>query len=152
MATPGKLNDVTLLVPMPDEMQDAADSTSRTAYLTPADAEYGSWMILWTGTIPNTRQRQGAANRATPNRKKAARLFNRDEYRIRALMEGVFGAEESRRRHLHCRFIRTDNRLRFAKGRAIAWNVRAPSRFEWANRLKAPPPSSDGQQMHAERA
>ena len=130
MATPGKLHDVTLLVPMPDEMQDAADSTPRTAYLTPADVEYGSWMILWTGTIPNTKQRQGATNRATPNRKKAARLFNQDEYRIRALIEGVFGAEESRRHQLHCRFIRTDNRLRFTKGRAIAWNVRAPSRLE----------------------
>ena len=54
-----------------------------------------------------------------PNRRKAARLFNRDEYPLRDLIEGIFGAEERRRHRLHCRFVRTDNRLRFAKGRAI---------------------------------
>ncbi len=47
--------------------------------------------------------------------------------------------------------VRTDNHLRFAKGRAIAWNVRAPGRFEWANRLKVPIPSYGGQQTHTVR-
>ena len=107
-------------------------------------------MIFWTGMIPpNIKQRQGATNLATPNRKKAARLFNQDEYRLRALIEDVFGAEESRRHQMHCWFVRTDNRLRFAKGRAIAWNVWALNRFEWANRLKVPIPSYGGQPMHA---
>ena len=32
--------------------------------------------------------------------------------------------------------VRTDNRLLFAGLRAIAWNVRAPGRFEWDNRLR----------------
>ena len=32
--------------------------------------------------------------------------------------------------------VRTANRLRFAKWRVIAWNVRAPGRFERTNRLK----------------
>ena len=65
---------------------------------------------------------------------------------------GAARPEESRRHQLHCRFTRTDNRLRFAKGRAIAWNVRALNRFEWANRLKVPIPSYGGQQAHAECA
>ena len=38
------------------------------------------------------------------------------------------------------------------RGRAIAWSVRAPGRFAWANRLKVPIPSYGGWQMHAERA
>ena len=67
------------------------------------DAEYNYWMIFWTGMIPHTKQRQGATNRATPNRKKAARLFDRGGYRMMVLIEGVFGAEESRGRQLHCR-------------------------------------------------
>ena len=107
-------------------------------------------MIFWTGMIPNIMQRQGATNRATTNRKKVVGLFDQDEYPLSAMIEGVFGAEEGRRHHQHCRFVRTDNRLRFAKGRAIAWNVRAPGRFEWANRLKVHIPSYGGQQMHAE--
>ena len=36
---------------------------------------------------------------------------------LKALIEGIFGAEETRRHQLHCRFVREDNRRRFAKGR-----------------------------------
>ena len=43
MATPGNVNDVNMLVPMPDEMSDAADSSSRTASFTPTG-----------GTVPST--------------------------------------------------------------------------------------------------
>ena len=57
------------------------------------------------------------------------------------MIEGVFGAEETRRHQLHCRFIRDDNRRRFAKGRAIAWNIRVLSRFECAARLNISIPS-----------
>ena len=101
---------------------------------------------------PNIKQRQGATNRTTPNRKKTARLFDQDWYPLRAMIECVFGAEESKRHHLHCQFVRTDNRLWFGKGRAIAWNMRALGRFEWADRLKIPIRSYGGQQMHVECA
>ena len=58
------------------------------------DAEYGSWLIFWMGMIHSgTGQRRGAANRAAPNRRRAAGLFDRDEHRLRALIEGVSGAE-----------------------------------------------------------
>ena len=63
------------------------------------------------GFIPNIKQRKDAANRGKPSRKKAARLFDQDEYRKRGMIEGVFGAEEAKRHQLHCRFIREDNRL-----------------------------------------
>ena len=44
------------------------------------DAEYGSQMIFWTGMIPSpsTRQRRGSINR-----RKAARLFDLVEHRMR---------------------------------------------------------------------
>ena len=40
---------------------------------------------------------------------------------------------------------------RFAKGRAIAWNIRVLNRFECANRLRIPIPSYGGL-AHAECA
>ena len=61
----------------------------------------------------------------------------------------AFGAEETRGHQLHCRFVREDNRLRFAKGRAMAWNIRVLNRFQCANRLNIPMPSYGGL-AHAE--
>ena len=91
--------------------------------------------------IPNIKQRKDATSQGKPSRKKAAGLFNPDEYRLRALIEGIFGAEETRGHQLRCRLVRADNRRQFAKGRAIAWNIRALNRFEHANRLCIPIPS-----------
>ena len=54
------------------------------------------------------------------------------------------GSEETRRHQLHCRFVLEDNRRQFAKGRAIAWNIRVLNRFECANRLNIPIPSYGG--------
>ena len=66
------------------------------------------------------------------------------EYKKRRLIEGIFGAEETRRYQLHCRFVLDKNRILFAKGRAIAWNIRVLNRFECANRLHIPIPSYGG--------
>ena len=60
------------------------------------------------------------------------------------MIEGVFGAEEAKRHQLHCRFIREDNRLRFAKIRAIAWNIKVLNRFECASKLWIPIPTYGG--------
>ena len=84
------------------------------------------------GMTPNIKQRKDAVSRGKPYRKKAAGLFDGEEYNGRSLIEGVFGAEETRRHQLHCRFVRDDNLRRFAKGRAIAWNIRVLNRFEYA--------------------
>ena len=62
-------------------------------------------------------QAQDATSRGRPGRKKAAGLFSLDGYKLRAPIEGVFGAEETRGHQLHCRLVRADNRRRFAKGR-----------------------------------
>ena len=87
------------------------------------------------GMIPNIRQQKDAVNRDKPHRRKAAGMFSDSEYRKRALIEGIFRAEETRRRQLHCRF---------AKGRIMAWNTRAPNRFACTSRLKTPIPPYDG--------
>ena len=50
----------------------------------------------------------------------------------RGIIEGVFGGEESKRHQLHCRFILPDNRRRFGKIRAIAWNIKVLNRFRCA--------------------
>ena len=76
------------------------------------------------GVIPNITT-EGCSTVAS----QAAGMFSDSEYRKRALIEGIFGAEETRRHQLHCRFVRKDNRRLF-KGRAIAWNIRALNRFE----------------------
>ena len=61
---------------------------------------------FWMGLIPSIMQRKDVVNRGKPNRKKEARLFNADEYRKGALIEGIFVAEETRRHQLHRRFVR----------------------------------------------
>ena len=71
------------------------------------------------GMIPNIRQRKDAVNRDKSHRRKAASMFSGSKYRKRALIESIFGAEETRRHQQHCRFVRDDNRRRFAKGRPI---------------------------------
>ena len=73
--------------------------------------------------IPNSKQRKDAVNRSKPSRRKAATLFNPNKYALSDIIEGIFGAEETRGHQLYCRFIRDDNRKRFAKGRVISWNI-----------------------------
>ena len=60
--------------------------------------------LFWVGMMPNIKQRHNAVNKNTPNREEAATIFDGDIYKIRSLIEGIFGAEETRRHQLHCRF------------------------------------------------
>ena len=149
--TPGSVNDTVMLPVMLAEIRRCGFDFAGCFF--DADREYDSDCeeLFWMGLSPNIKQRKDAVNRGKPNRKKAARLFNDDEYRKRALIEGIFGAEETRQHQLHYRFVREDNRRRFAKGRAIAWNIRVLNRFECANRLNIPIPSYGGL-AHAECA
>ena len=94
--------------------------------------------------------RPGGGGRGRPNRREAARLFDRDEHRMRALIQGVSGAGEGRECQLRCRGRPDGQPLAVRRGeRTIAWNGRAPGRFEWANRLKVLIPTYVGQQAHA---
>ena len=105
------------------------------------DSDENCKEVLQMQMLPNIKQRKDATNRGKPYRKKAAELFDENEYKKRALIEGIFGAEEARGHQLHCRFILEENHERFSKGRAIAWNIRVLNRFIRANELKIPLPS-----------
>lgn len=59
-------------------------------------------------------------------------MFDGGEYRRRGMTGGVFGGEGSRRHQPHCRLILPDDRRRFGKIRAIAWNIKALNRFRCA--------------------
>lgn len=91
--------------------------------------------------ILNIKQGKDATSRGKPNRKRAAGLFNPDEYGLRVLIVGIFGAEETRGHQLRYRLVLAGNRRRFAKGRAIAWNIQILNRFEHAACLGIPIPS-----------
>ena len=151
--TPSNISDTTMLPVMLDEIK--CHGFEFAGHFFDADREYDSddncERLFWMGMIPNIKQRKDAVNRGKPSMKKAARMFNDNEYRKRSLIEGIFGAEETRGHQLLCRFVREDNRRRFAKGRAIAWNIRVLNRFECANRLRMPIPSYGGL-AHAECA
>ena len=122
--TASNVNDTTMLPVMLEMMR--RQGLDLSGHFFDGDKGYDSdencEMLFEMGLIPNIKQRRDAVNRGKPSRSKAARLFNQDEYRKRGMIEGVFGAEETKRHQLHCRFIREDNRFRFAKIRAIAWN------------------------------
>ena len=144
--TPGNVNDVTMLPVMLAEIRRRGYDFSGSVFDADRgyDADYNFEELFWMGMVPNIKQRKDAVSRGKPSRKKAAGLFDPYEYKTRALIEGIFGAEESRRHQLHCRFVREDNRRRFAKGRAISWNIRILNRFECARRLNISIPSYGG--------
>ena len=122
LGTPSNVNDTVMLRTMLAEIRRRVFGSSGRRFNADrgydSDANYG--VVFLHGMIPNIKQRKDAANRGKPSRKKAAGLFNPDEYRLRTLMEGIFGAEETRGHQLHYRLVRADNRGRFAKGRAVA--------------------------------
>ena len=144
--TPSNVNDSTMLPVMPDamEQQDLDPGQSALNADRGYDSDRNCGKVLGMGMIPSIKQRKDAVNRGKPSRRKAARLFDQDEYRKRGMIEGVFGAEETKRHQLHCRFIREDNRLRFARIRAIAWNIKVINRFECASKLRIPIPTYGG--------
>ena len=94
-----------------------------------------------TQTLPNIKQRKDAVSRGKPNRRKAAGIFDEQEYKKRSLIEGIFVAEETKRHQLHCRFLIESNRRRFGKIRTIAWNLKVFNRLRCANRLGIPIPA-----------
>ena len=47
------------------------------------------------GMILGSKQRRDAINHSKPSRRKAATLFNPNEYALSDIIEGIFGAEET---------------------------------------------------------
>ena len=107
------------------------------------DSDYNCRLIFEMSMTPNIKQRKDAVSRGKPHRKKATGLFDGEWYKERSMIEGVLGAEETRRHHLYCRFVRDDNQRRFAKGMTISWNIRVLNQFECAARLNIPIPPYD---------
>ena len=132
--TPSNINDVTMLPPMLYEMkrQGLLPDTSIFHADRGYDSNYNCQILFEMGMTPNIKQRSISVNRGKPYRRRAAKIFNEEEYRQRGIIEGIFGGEESKRHQLHCRFIRPDNRRRFGKIRAIIWNIKVLNRFRCA--------------------
>ena len=132
--TPGNVNDVTMLPPMLGEMGRQGLSPGLPVFHADRgyDSNYNCQILFEMGITPNIKQRSGSVNRGKPYRSRAAKIFDEEEYHQRGMIEGVFGGEESKRHQLHCRFILPDNRRRFGKIRAIAWNIKVLNRFRCA--------------------
>ena len=146
LTTGSSTGDTQMLKPMLEEIRRRGHDLAGRRFS--ADRGYDSdkncEAVLAAGWIPNIKGRRNPVNRGKPSRKKAAGMYDPGEYRLRGMCEGIFGAEESRRHQLHCRFLREDNRRRFAKGRAISWNILVLGRFRCANRLGIRIPSYGG--------
>jgi len=153
VSTPGNINDCLKLPDMLNNIKNQGFDFNGHIFNADRgyDADYNFEEAFCMNMMPNIKQRMGAVSEDKPSRKKAAGIFNRAEYPLRSLIEGIFGAEETRQHQLYCRFIRKDNRRRFGKGRAIAWNIRVLNRFECAKKLGIPIPSY-GRPVHAECA
>ena len=59
------------------------------------DSDQNCQVVLMHGMIPNSKQRKDTVNRSKPSRRKAATLFNPNEYALSDIIEGIFGAEET---------------------------------------------------------
>lgn len=147
LTTPGSANDTSALPAMLGRIRLAGFDLSGRRFN--ADRAYDSdlncAMAFDMEMIPNIKQRGSVhgnrRSRGRPSRRRAAGLYDPEEYKLRGMIEGIFGAEEARGHRLHCRFVREDNRRRFGMGRAIAWNVRVLGRLRCANELGIPIPS-----------
>ena len=91
--------------------------------------------------LPNIKQRKNSKNKNSSSkknkyRKKAAKIFNASIYRYRGLIEGIFGAEETKRHHqLYCTFRLKNNQKRFGLIKSIGWNLEVLNRLQCANKL-----------------
>src|SRR6476620_9159423 len=84
--------------------------------------------------LPNIKQRTNA--KKGKNRKKAAKIFNASIYHYRGLIEGIFGAEETKKHHqLYCRFRLKNNQKRFGLIKSVGWNLEVLNRLQCANKL-----------------
>ena len=75
------------------------------------DGERNFESLFCICVLPNIKQRTNA--KKGKNRKKAAKIFNASIYHYRGLIEGIFGAEETKHHQLYCRFRLKNNQKRF---------------------------------------
>ena len=93
----------------------------------------------------NSRDPNALKSKVKPNReqtprkvktgRKAAKIFNASIYHYRGLIEGIFGAEETKHHQLYCRFRLKNNQKRFGLIKSIGWNLEVLNRLQCANKL-----------------
>ena len=105
------------------------------------DSDENCGKVFGMGMTPNIRQRKNAVNSDRSSRRRAAEIFDPQEYKKRPMIEGIFGAEEAKNHQLHCRFLKEENRIRLGAMRAIGWNISVLNRFVCANRIGAKIPT-----------
>ena len=75
----------------------------------------------------------------TPRKVKTGRrlqkIFNASIYHYRGLIEGIFGAEETKHHQLYCRFRLKNNQKRFGLIKSVGWNLEVLNRLQCANKL-----------------
>ena len=149
ITTPSNVHDSTILPVMIKLIQKYGFEFYGRSFLADRgyDAEENYKIIFNIGMRAIIKQRKYFSQYGKPAkdpetyRQLAALLFDPSMYAIRALIEGIFGAEETKRHQLQCRFLLETNRLNFSKFRAIAWNLGVLHRFNCANFLGIPIPS-----------
>jgi len=102
------------------------------------DSDGNARPVMESGMVPDIRQRFGAASTRKKYRKIAGGMFDGNAYRTRALMEGIFGAEEAEGRRLTCRFRKASTRRRFGLCKAMGWNLEVQNRPECAAGIGVP--------------
>jgi len=99
------------------------------------DADENFKLAYKKGLHPNIKQREThGRNRCRRFRRKAADEFNQAIYRYRGLVEGIFGAEESRN-GLTTRYRLRDMQRKWGTILAIKHNIQVLNRIECAKRL-----------------
>lgn len=101
------------------------------------DGDKNFQSIFGMEMLPNIKQRTNAKNKKNKKyRKKAAGIFNVSIYHYRGLIEGIFGAEETKHHHqLYCKFRLKNNHKRFGLIKSIGWNLEVLNRLQCANKL-----------------
>ena len=99
------------------------------------DGERNFESLFCICVLPNIKQRTNAKKGKKQDRKKAAKIFNASIYHYRGLIEGIFGAEETKHHQLYCRFRLKNNQKRFGLVKSIGWNLEVLNRLQCANKL-----------------
>ena len=102
------------------------------------DSDSNCEAVFGTGMRPNILQRKSRGNGGNGRdvgkrfRRRAAAMFDVARYGKRRMVEGIFGAEETRSHRLLCRYRKKETQERFGVLLAITWNVRALNRIRCA--------------------
>ncbi len=102
------------------------------------DSDENVRLLKESGMKPNIKLRANAVHTKKKHRKEASKMFDPESYKMRATIEGIFGAEEAENHRLMCRFRKASTRRRFGLCKAIGWNLEVLNRLKCAANLGIP--------------